>query len=374
MIKVCHFTSVHKANDVRIFEKECISLAKAGYDVFLVAPNAKNGIENGVHIVGIDLQNAGRLYRIIHLSKVIYKKALDIDADIYHFHDPELLKFGVKLKQKGKIVIFDSHEDIPSDIKHKKYLPYIVRIALYFLYKMLESYSLKKFDAIITVTPHIVNKLKHLNAKTFMITNYPIIKADEINKNPTNSKFTQPTIAFAGCVNQLWMHENIIKSLDNIKQNIRYIIAGPISAEYLNKLKALQSWNKVEYLGIISRTEVETLYSKSHIGMALMDYTENCGGRMGTLGNTKLFEIMQSSLPIICTDYTLWKEIVEDHKTGICINPHNIQAISNAIEKLINNPEEAKLMGEKGMEVTLASYNWKTQETCLLNIYKKLIS
>ena len=39
--RICHFTSVHSATDGRIFEKECCSLAKAGYEVYFVAPNAK---------------------------------------------------------------------------------------------------------------------------------------------------------------------------------------------------------------------------------------------------------------------------------------------------------------------------------------------
>ena len=38
MIKVCHMTSAHKSSDVRIFEKECVSLAKKEeYEVYLLS-------------------------------------------------------------------------------------------------------------------------------------------------------------------------------------------------------------------------------------------------------------------------------------------------------------------------------------------------
>ena len=47
-----------------------------------------------------------KLYRIFKLSKVAYKLAQESNADIYHFHDPELLRIGLKLSRKGKKVIY----------------------------------------------------------------------------------------------------------------------------------------------------------------------------------------------------------------------------------------------------------------------------
>ncbi len=52
-IKVCHITSAHNSDDIRIFHKECASLAKAGYDTYLVA-KGESREEKGVHVVGVD--------------------------------------------------------------------------------------------------------------------------------------------------------------------------------------------------------------------------------------------------------------------------------------------------------------------------------
>ena len=49
MKRVCHLTSVHSSDDTRVFHKECVSLARAGYDVTLVAPGESRE-ELGVHI------------------------------------------------------------------------------------------------------------------------------------------------------------------------------------------------------------------------------------------------------------------------------------------------------------------------------------
>ena len=101
LMKVCHITSVHRSEDVRIFHKECISLVKAGYEVYLVE-QGESYEKNGVHIVGIGQPPAGRLKRMTLFAKQAYRAALTVDADIYHFHDPELLPWGVKLKKNGR--------------------------------------------------------------------------------------------------------------------------------------------------------------------------------------------------------------------------------------------------------------------------------
>ena len=108
MIKVCHMTSAHEEEDIRIFRKECVSLAEAGYDVYLVE-RGESYEKNGVHIVGVGEIPAGRLKRMTQGAKKVYAAAKALDADIYHFHDPELLPYGLKLKKAGKKVIFDSH-------------------------------------------------------------------------------------------------------------------------------------------------------------------------------------------------------------------------------------------------------------------------
>lgn len=371
--KVCHFTSVHPIDDVRIFHKECCSLAANGFDVTLIACGDEEFVEvkSGVTCISLHVPIENRIQRFMKRSSAVYKKALEVDADIYHFHDPELLPIGLKLKRKGKKVIFDSHEDIPSDIKNKSYINPFLRRILFILYKIVEPSIIRKFDVVVSVTPHIIDKLKKINSNTIQVTNYPIVTNTDIAEIKTE-KFQAPTIFFAGGVNSLWMHENIIKALELINFEIKYLVAGPASNEYLLKLKELKSWEKVEYLGMIPYSQVEHYYSKSHIGIALPDYTEAGGGKMGTLGNTKIFEIMRAGLPIICTDFILWKKIVDENKCGTCVDPSNIAAISQAIVKLVTNKEESNLMGHYGKMAVSEQYNWRTQEAILIDTYKNI--
>lgn len=366
-IKVCHMTSVHKSDDIRIYHKECISLAKAGYEVYLIAQG--NSFDTcGINIIGIGDLPKSRIKRIRYSAKAIYKKALKIDADIYHIHDPELLPYALKLKRKGKVVIFDSHEDVVEQIKEKIWIPSIIRLPISQIYRFYQKYICRRIDAIISVTPHICKKFKNTNKNVYMITNYPLIKLP-LNEH---EEFGTRIISFPGLIAPEWCHENLIEALGYC-QNTKYVLCGNTIESYLEKLKSLNNWSNVEYKGKITREEVAKLLSESDVGIALADYGGNVGNKMGTLGNTKLFEYMLAGVPVICTDFILWKEIIEKNECGICVNPKNIREISDAINYLLDNPEIAEKMGKNGRKAVLEKYNWNSQEKELIKLYSKLI-
>jgi glycosyltransferase involved in cell wall biosynthesis len=366
MIKVCHMTSVHKNDDIRIYHKECVSLSKAGYEVYLVAQGGSFDI-CGVHVIGIGILPNSRIQRMMASSKAIYKEAIKIDADIYHIHDPELLPYALKLKKKGKKVVFDSHEDVPEQIKEKIWIPYIIRLSLSAIYKLYQKYICRRIDAIISVTPHICEKFKNLNQNVYLITNYPLIKLP-LNQH---NEFGTRNICFPGSIAPEWCHEKIIEAL-SFCGNTKYVLCGNAIESYLKKLKGLSNWDRVDYKGKITRKEVTQLLSESDIGIALADYSGNVGDKMGTLGNTKLFEYMLAGIPVICTDFILWKEIIKNNECGICVSPKNIREISDAINYLFDNPKIAQKMGENGRKAVLEKYNWNFEEIELLKLYSKL--
>ena len=148
MIKVCHMTSAHEEEDIRIFRKECVSLAEAGYDVYLVE-RGDSYDKNGVHIVGVGEIPTSRLKRMTEGAKMVYQAARALDADIYHFHDPELLPYGLKLKKAGKKVIFDSHEMYTEQIREKPYLPHWFARLLSHAYGKYESHVLGRIDGLV---------------------------------------------------------------------------------------------------------------------------------------------------------------------------------------------------------------------------------
>lgn len=363
--KVCHMTSAHNRYDVRIFQKECRSLANSEYDVTLIVNDCYDDeVIDNVKIISTKFKYRNRIERIFYSRKLIFKKAIDVDADIYHFHDPELLPVGNKLKRNGKKVIFDSHEDVPSQIKDKQWIPKLIRNTISAIYEVYEKKSVKGYDSVISVTPHIVERFKKINLNSIMITNYPIVsKIVEKKENALN------TICFAGGISEQWNHDKIIKAIENI-DGIEYLLAGNGTDEYIKLLKSLPGWNKVNYVGKIPHADVKDLYSKSVAGMAL-NYSIQAKGE-GTLGNTKIFEYMEAGLPIICTDYKLWQEIIDEYECGICVNPNNVKDIEREILFIINNKDKAGEMGINGQQAIINEYNWETQKKKLIKCYNYL--
>lgn len=359
-MKICHMTSVHPWDDVRIFLKECQALAKAGYDVYLVAEGIDRE-EKGVHIVGCGEKPAGRRARMGQFARIVYEKALALDCDVYHFHDPELLPYGVKLKDAGKMVIFDSHEDVSGQILDKEWIPGPLRSIISFVYKIYETMCVKKFDAVVAATPHIAELFSGRAKKTIDINNFP--KLDDIVFHEAPFDEREKVICFAGGINELRGESVMLQAMKNVYGKL--VLAGPYDENGVYRLKG----DNVSYLGKINRKSVNELYGKSRIGIVLYQPAENHFASQPI----KMFEYMAAGLPIVASDFNHWKKIIEMSDCGICVNPTDPNAVSDACNSLLEKPAEAQEMGKRGRRYVLEKYNWQNEEEKLLRLYEDVL-
>ncbi len=359
MKRVCHMTSAHDWNDDRIFLKECRSLAETGYEVYLVAEGGDHE-ENGVHLIGCGDKPAGRRERMKSFTKKIYEKALALDCDVYHFHDPELLPYGMKLKKLGKKVIFDSHEDVSSQILDKEWIPYLFRKIISVCYKQYETYCVRHFDAVVTATPHIAELFYYRSPKVVVINNYP--KLDDIMFHDTPFNQRERSICYAGGISEIRGEKVMVEAMANIDGEL--LLAGP----YDDSSWAGCQQSNIKYLGKISRSEVNELYGKSRSGIVLYQPAENHYASQPI----KMFEYMAAGLPVIASDFPHWRNIVEKTECGICVDPTDVEAVREACIKILSDPEYAQQMGRNGFENVMRGYNWKVEEKKLLDLYAGL--
>lgn len=358
-MKICHMTSAHPWDDVRIFLKECQALAKAGYDVYLVAEGIDRE-EKGVHIVGCGEKPAGRRARMGQFARIVYEKALDLDCDIYHFHDPELLTYGVKLKEAGKKVIFDSHEDVPGQILDKEWIPAPFRRLISYSYRIYETRCVKKFDAVVTATPHIAELYSGRAKKTIDINNFP--KLDDIVFHDGLFAEREAIVCYAGGINELRGESVMIEAMKTIDGKL--ILAGTYDKNGVCRTKS----DNVEYIGWQSRDGINELYGKSVLGLVLLLPNPNYVWSRPI----KMYEYMAAGLPFVCSDFPLWKEVVEESGAGICVPVGDVDAIRKAINTIINDRKLAQEMGRRGRKYVLEKYNWQNEENKLLQLYKEI--
>jgi len=363
--KICHLTSVHSRYDVRIFFKECKSLAKAGYDVSLIVADGKGDeIKNDIYIYDVG-KPSNRLRRIIKTTKAVYEKAVMLNAEIYHLHDPELLQYSSKLKKNGKKVIFDSHEFYGLQIQDKQYIPKFFRRIIAKTYMCYEAHACRKIDSVIQIcTVNGNNYFENRCKMNAFITNVPIIS----NLNPSyNVLFSdRKKVIYIGSLTYSRGITHLIQA--SSYTDIQIILAGSWDTElYEEQVKKMHEFQNVEYIGFLDITKMNLVLDNCLAGIStLLDVGQYY--QCDTL-STKIYEYMAMGLPVIFFNSPYNNLINKKFEFGICVDPSNSKEIACAIDYLKNNPDEAKKMGERGRELILNLYNWEVEEKKLLELY-----
>lgn len=368
MKKVVHFSSVHGRYDIRILLKECITLSNSGFDVtYVVADGLGDEVKDGVRILDVGRKLPRRLGRMISTTKEVFKKVSSIRADLYHFHDPELIPIGVKLKKifpEAK-VIFDSHENYADDIKDKEYIPHILRELISISYRAYESYAVKKLDGVVAATPSIRDHFKMIGVKAQDVNNYPFLS--EFNSPASVSEKKYDAI-YIGAMSEVRGVKELVDACA-IGKPIKLVLAGTASPQFLDVLKSSQGWRHVTYLGQVDRGRIRELLSFAKVAVVTFLPAAN---HVESQPN-KMFEYMSSSIPVVASHFPLWKKIIEDGRCGICVDPASPEQISSAIISLIDQPVQAEDFGRNGRQAIISKYNWERESDILIRFYNELL-
>lgn len=365
-MKVCLLSSVHQPFDVRIFHKEAKSLAKVGYGVILIAQSDREETVDGIKIIPLP-KPKNRLERMGLLTFRCLIKALKQKANVYHFHDPELLFVGLLLKLMTKAkIIYDVHEDYAKQILSKPYLPEWTRYSIAWLVNKVEKVISRTFDAIVTATDDISNNFSY-HKRIVAVRNFPVLSNFSLLNKTDNS--TIFNLIYVGGLVEIRGISQVIQSLEYIQKEVKLILCGKFyPANYEEQVRSLKGFEKVEYQGWVRPQDIPAKMAQAEVGIVCFLPEPN---HINALPN-KLFEYLSCGLPVIASDFPLWKEIIEGNHCGICVNPLNPREIAQAIEYLMEHPDEAKQMGKSGRKAVEERYNWELEKERLIGLYKKL--
>jgi glycosyltransferase involved in cell wall biosynthesis len=367
-MNICHLTSVHARYDTRIFIKQCRSLASAGYAVTLVVADGRGDeVNNGVTITDAGYLS-GRLRRMVKTTARVLRRALDVNAHLYHLHDPELIPVGLKLKQMGKCVIFDAHEDVPKQLLGKPYLGPRRLQALARVFSLYERYACSRFDQILTATPAIRDKFLPINPRTLDINNFPLI--GELDAAvPWEDK--REEVCYVGGIGAIRGIREIVKAFELVQSEVRLNLAGSFSEPVLEaEVKDANGWPRVNQFGYVDRVGVSEVMGRSVAGLVTFHPLPNHTDAQPN----KMFEYMSAGIPVIASNFPLWISIIEGSNCGLCVDPLDPPAIAKAIDYMVTHPEDARRMGENGRRAVLEKYNWSIEEAKLLSLYSRVLA
>lgn len=369
-LKVAHLSSAHYMWDARILEKECRSLAKAGHDVTFVVPHERDTISNGVKIKGVckPKNTASMLDRWIGPVRQIYSIAAHLQADVYHFHDPELIPLGFWLSLRGKRVIYDAHEDFARSFRYKYYIPAFARTTLGWLAGKIEKFAAKRFTGVIAATPTIAKQFNTRKGNVTVVRNFP--RLEEFTRGPGlpwNER--PPLVAYVGSIVPERGYRETITAMSLVpaRMNAQFAIGGPLISARREEMSRLPGFNRCVLLGTLGRREVTELLGRARVGLVLLHPTPNLISALPV----KLFEYMAAGIPVVASDFPLLREIVEGSGCGMLVDPLDVRAIAHAIEHLLSQSDEARRMGERGRAAVESRYNWSTEEQRLLSFYSR---
>lgn len=359
---------------MRIFHKECVSAARAGYEVFIVAP-----VERPFEELGIKVLPAGiwknRLHRILVTVPRVLRQALGIKADIYHFHDPELLLIAPALRLTGARVIYDVHEDYETSIPTKQYLPGLLRNPL--------ARAAGHLEKIAARCCHIVVAEKYYRerfAGATEVLNYPLTQdtesllpgagLEEFDGHYDWLLYTGNVTTDRGALT----HLNFLEAND--RTALAYIgkcrspLAESIGAQATARGIAPQ---RIKFIGIDSYVAPELINHYSNqgkwlAGVALFPRSPHYERKE----LTKFFEYMAAGLPVVASDFDAWKNIIEGNNCGVCVDPDDLVGISAAISSLQADPSLALTMGRNGAIAVSRKYNWPGEARKLTALYHDL--
>lgn len=367
-MRIIHLTSVHPHDDIRIFHKICRSLAAAGHDVHLIAPR---GDTTEVELCGnVTIHpvkpSRNRFERMTSTVKGALKIACMLEGDIYHFHDPDFLRYAPECQKRiSRPFIYDVHEDYRLGILDKEWIPKLIRIPAAWWFGRIEDRMSVRLAGVVSATPAIAERFEgHPGLAT--IQNFPL--QYELSSDSHDISTIKKHFVYTGAVSEQRGAREMSKAISLLGEQINLAIAGRFDSDSLQTECINLAGNHLKNCGFLDRPALRDLFAESLAGLVLF---HPLGNHVRAQPN-KLFEYMSAGMPVVASDFPLWRSIVDEAGCGLLVDPLDPHAIAKAMRWIVEHPNEATEMGNRGRVAVVEKYNWEAEFPKLLTLYNKL--
>lgn len=365
---IIHFTTVHPRDDSRIRSKELASLARAfpGQVALYVQDGLgdEDDAEYGYRIVDTGPRILRGRHRMFAGGWRMFKAVARARPRVAHFHDPELLPWAMLLQLSGVKVVYDVHEDVPRQIQNNPWLSPLKRRLLPPCVSLVEWFGARLLSGFVGATKVIADRFPA--RKTVLVRNFPILAELQLPAAvPMRDRPLEFT--YVGFISEVRNIYEMIEAVTQVSPPAKLRLAGSFAAQEMERrARSMPEWSSVRFEGWASREGVASILADGRAGLVILKPVEH---EMVSLP-IKLFEYMAAGLPVIASDFPLWREIVASADCGLLVDPLDLDATVGAMQWVADHPDEAEAMGKRGRRAIEEEYNWEREAAELVAFYR----
>jgi glycosyltransferase involved in cell wall biosynthesis len=373
---IVFLSSAHPPDDKRVFAKQAVTLAAAGFRVTHLCPYPGDGpaawTQEGVAIRTFPRPRGivGRALAIPRLAR----RALAAAPDVVHCNEVDSWLAGLlaKVFARGRVhVVFDVHEHYPSTFSESRFPPALrplVAGGLRLLFRALTPFTDRIVFAKRSVAPDFPR------ARGVLVQNFAPRAALARIDRPPRDPAAPLTLIHVGLISRLRGWPQLLAAMARLRQPVRLHVIGTFNdgsaADFHAEAALLGLAQRVRHDGWMPFPDMLAACAAADIGLVLF--------QPGTQNHVfasphKLFDYWLAGLPVIAPDFAIEvRAFMADAQGGLLVDPRDPAAIAGAITQLADPGLRARL-GGNGRQAVLHKFNWEIEAETLLAMYRALL-
>jgi len=343
-------------------DKICLTLSELNFDVVLVGRlrSGSIAVNRPYKTKRFKLWfNKGALFYANYNIRLFFYLVFQQFNVLWSNDLDTLLANYLASKLKNKKIIFDSHEyftEVPELVDRPK---------IKAIWKRLEKWILPNLKYVLTVSPSIADLYKkEYGIDVKLLRNVPTINKPVFDVE--NIKIEGKSILiYQGAVNVNRGIEYMVEAMQYVTNARLYIFGRGDIFEKINQLIIdLNLQNKVMLMGEIPFEKLFGYTEQADLGLSL---EEDKGLNYRFALPNKLFNYIQSGLPILCSDLPEMKNLVNQYQLGEIIENHDAQHIANKINGMLKDKTKMKFW-QQNANLAAKQLNWESEKHTIVDL------